>query len=146
MLVELAAANAAFSIIKKTLCNGKELLDAGAAVTNYFGASSAINKEVASKGKTNALEAYQAQQQLMRQEEELKQMLNKQSMLGYHDFLQFKAQFARDQKEAAKAQARKKYQRQQALEEVVTLGIKVMAGLLITMAALFGVAIYLKGS
>ena len=144
MLGELMAANAAFSIIKKTLCNGKELLDAGAAVTDYFGASSAINKEVASKGKTNALEAYQAQQQLMRQEEELKQMLNKQSMMGYHDFLQFKAQFARDQKEAAKVQARKKYQRAAAIEEALTLGIKVMAGLLVTMAALFGAAIYLR--
>jgi hypothetical protein len=144
MLIELAAANAAFAIIKKTLCNGKELLDAGAAVGDYFGASSAINKEVATKGKGSALEAYQAQQQLMKQEEELKQMLNKQSLMGYHDFLQFKAQFARDQKEAVKARARKKYQRQQAIEEALTLGIKVMAGLSITVAALFGVAIYLR--
>jgi TfoX/Sxy family transcriptional regulator of competence genes len=144
MLVELAAANAAFAIIKKTLCNGKELLDAGKAVTDYFGASTAISKEVATKGKTNALEAYQAQQQLMRQEEELKQMLNKQSMLGYHDFLQFKAQFAREQREAAKAQARKKYQRQQALEENVTIALKVFSTLLIILAALFGVAIYLR--
>jgi hypothetical protein len=144
MLIELAAANAAFAIIKKTLCNGKELLDAGAAVTDYFGASSAINKEVASKGKTNALEAYQAQQQLMRQEEELKQMLNKQSMMGYHDFLQFKAQFARDQKEVAKVQARKKYQRAAAIEENITIAIKVFAILAVILATLFGVAIYLR--
>ena len=144
MLAELMAANAAFSIIKKTLCNGKELLDAGAAVTDYFGASSAINKEVASKGKTNALEAYQAQQQLMRQEEELKQMLNKQSMMGYHDFLQFKAQFARDQKEVAKVQARKKYQRAAAIEENITIAIKVFAILAVILATLFGVAIYLR--
>ena len=144
MLIELAAANAAFAIIKKTLCNGKELLDAGAAVTDYFGASSAINKEVASKGKTNALEAYQAQQQLMRQEEELKQMLNKQSMMGYHDFLQFKAQFSRDQKEVAKVQARKKYQRAAAIEENITIAIKVFAILAVILATLFGVAIYLR--
>ena len=144
MLIELAAANAAFAIIKKTLCNGKELLDAGKAVTDYFGASSAISKEVATKGKGSALEAYQAQQQLMRQEEELKQMLNKQSLMCYHDFLQFKAQFARDQKEAAKVQARKKHQRAASIEEALTLGIKVMAGLLITVAALFGAAIYLR--
>jgi len=144
MLVELAAANAAFKIIKTTLCNGKELLDAGAAVGDYFGASSAINKEVASKGKTSAIEAYQAQQQLMKQEEELKFMLNKQGLMGYHQFVQFRAQFARDQKEAVKAQARKKYQRAKAIEENVTLALKVMSGLLIAMAALFGVALYLR--
>jgi hypothetical protein len=146
MLAELALANAAFATIKATLANGRELLDAGKAVTDYFGASSAISKEVASKGKGSALEAYQAQQQLMKQEEELKFMLNKQGLLGYHDFLQFKAQFARDQKEAVKAKARKKYQRQQALEQNVTLGLKVGTILLITMASLFGVALYLKGS
>ena len=144
MLVELAAANAAFKIIKATLANGRELLDAGKAVTDYFGASSAINKEVAAKGKGSALEAYQAQQQLMKQEEELKFMLNKQGLLGYHDFLQFKAQFAREQKEAAKAQAKARYKRNQAIEENVTLGLKVMSGLLIAMAALFGVALYLR--
>jgi len=144
MIAELALANAAFATIKATLANGRELLDAGKAVTDYFGASSAINKEVASKGKGSALEAYQAQQQLMKQEEELKFMLNKQGLLGYHDFLQFKAQFARDQKEAAKAQARKKYQRAAAIEEALTLGIKVMLGLLITIATLFGAIVYLR--
>ena len=139
------AANAAFAIIKTTLNNGREILDAGSALGSYFKAENEIAKEAA-KGSSNALEAFQAKKQLEKQEDELKQMLNKQGLMGYHDFLQFKAQFARDQKEAAKAQARKKYQRQQALEEAVTLGIKVMAGLFITMAALFGVAIYLKGS
>ncbi len=144
ILVELAAANAAFKVIKTTLCNGKELLDAGNAVTDYFSASSSISKEVAAKGKGSALEAYQAQQQLMKQESELKDMLNKQGMLGYHNFLQFKADFAREQKDAVKAQAKARYKRNQAIEENVTLGLKVMSGLLIAMAALFGVALYLR--
>jgi hypothetical protein len=143
MLVELAAANAAFSIIKKTLCNGKELMDAGKAVTDYFQAEKDIAKEAA-KGSSNALEAFQAKKQLDKQEEELKQMLNKQGLMGYHDFLQFKAQFAREQKEAAKAQARKKYQRAAAIEENMTIAIKVFAILGIILAALFGVAIYLR--
>ena len=145
MLVELAAANAAFAVIKKTLCNGKELLAAGKAVTDYFSASSSISKEVATKGKSSALEAYQAQQQLMKQEAELKDMLNKQGLLGYHNFLQFKAEYAREQKEQTKLAARKKHKRQQAFEENITLGLKVGSILLIAMAALFGVALYLKG-
>ena len=144
MLLELAAANAAFATIKATLSNGRELLDAGKAVTDYFGASSAISKEVATKGKGSALEAYQAQQQLMKQEEELKFMLNKQGLMGYHQFLEFKAQFARDQKNAVKAQARRRYARNQAIEENVTLAIKVGGIMLMIMAALFGVALYLR--
>ena len=39
MLAELAIANAAFSVIKQTLSNGKEIADAGSALTKYFGAS-----------------------------------------------------------------------------------------------------------
>ena len=144
MIAELALANAAFATIKATLANGRELLDAGKAVTDYFGASSAISKEVATKGKGSALEAYQAQQQLMKQEEELKFMLNKQGLMGYHQFLEFKAQFARDQKDAVKAQAKRRYARNQAIEENVTLAIKVGGIMLMIMAALFGVALYLR--
>ena len=39
MLAELAIANAAFQVIKQTLSNGKEIADAGSAVTKYFSAS-----------------------------------------------------------------------------------------------------------
>jgi hypothetical protein len=144
MLVELMAANAAFAVIKQTLCNGKDLVDAGKSVGVYFKAENDIAKEVEAKGRASALEAYQAQQQLRKQEAELKEMLNKQGLMGYHNFLEFKAQFARDKKEAAKIRAKKKHQRAAAFEEALTLGIKVMLGLLITVAALFGAAIYLR--
>ena len=36
MLAELAAANAAFAIIKQTIANGKEIYDAGNAASSYF--------------------------------------------------------------------------------------------------------------
>jgi len=144
ILESLMVANASFKVIKQALINGKDILDAGEAVGNYFKAENAIAKEVEAKGKSSALEAYQAQQQLRKQEDELKQMLNKQGLMGYHNFLEFKAQFARDQKEAVKAQARKRYARNQAIEENITLALKVMSGLLIAMAALFGVALYLR--
>ena len=138
------AANAAFAVIKQTLCNGKDLVDAGKSVGVYFKAENDIAKEVEAKGRASALEAYQAQQQLRKQEAELKEMLNKQGLMGYHNFLEFKAQFARDKKEAAKIRAKKKHQRAEAFAEALTLGIKVMLGLLITVAALFGAAIYLR--
>ena len=99
MLAELAIANAAFKIIKTTLSNGRELLDAGDAVGNYFKAEKDIAKAAAS-GKGDVLAAFQAKETLARQEEELKYMLNKQRLQGYADFIKFKAQYTRDLREA----------------------------------------------
>jgi len=146
MLIEsLMAANAAFAVIKKTLANGKDIVDAGGALGDYFKAENDIAKEVATKGKGSALEAFQAQQQLRKQEEELKYMLNKQGLLGYHDFLEFKAQHSRDQKDAIKEQARLRHKRSKAIEENVTVGLKALGILSVIIAALFGVALHIKG-
>ena len=144
MLAELAIANAAFSVIKQALSNGKDILDAGDAVGKYFKAENDIAKEVEAKGKGSALEAYQAQQQLRKQEDELKYMLNKQGLLGYANFIQFKAEWAREQKEQARLEARRRHQRAEALEENITAGLKALAILTMVMGAAFGVAVYLK--
>ena len=139
MLAELAIANAAFKIIKTTLSNGKEIADAGSALTKYFGASQAIEQK-AKLGTGDVLAAYQAKQALERQEKELEFMLNKQGLLGYYKYQQFKEEFNRKQK----AEVRKRVAEQKALEDNITLAIKVMSILLIIMAALFGVALYLR--
>ena len=144
MLAELAIANAAFGVIKQALSNGKQLLDVADATSKYFKAENDIAKEVATKGKGSALEAYQAQLQLRKQEDELKYMLNKQGLLGYANFVQFKAEWAREQKEKAKLAARKRHQQAKALEENISIGLKVGGTLLLIMGALFGVAIYLR--
>ena len=143
MLAELAIANAAFKIIKTTLSNGRELLDAGDAVGNYFKAEKDIAKAAAS-GKGDVLAAFQAKETLARQEEELKYMLNKQRLQGYQDFIKFKAQYTRDLREAELAARKKKAAQQKALEDNITLAIKVMGILLVIVAALFGVALYLR--
>ena len=145
MLAELAIANAAFQVIKTTLSNGRDLLDAGEAVGKYFKAENDIAKVVETKGKNNVLEMYQAQVQLRKNEEDLKFMLNKQGLQGYYNFLQFKAQYARDQKEEAKEQMRAKNKRTKAIEQNVTTGLKAMGVLFVIIAALFGVAFYVKG-
>ncbi len=144
MLAELMIANSAFKVIKQALSNGKELFDVAESASQYFKAENDIAKEVATKGKGSALEAYQAQLQLRKQEDELKYMLNKQGLLGYANFLQFKAEWSRDQKEQVKLAARKKHQRAKALEANITIGLKVGGTLLLIMAALFGVALYLR--
>jgi len=143
MLAELAIANAAFAVIKKTLANGKELLDAGDAVNDYFKAEKDIARQVES-GTGNALEAFQAKEQLIKQEDELKFMLNKQRMLGYHDFLEFKAKYSRDLREADKVEAKRKYAREAAIHENVMAGAKAFGILLVIVAAAFGVVLYIK--
>ena len=139
MLAELAIANAAFKIIKTTLSNGKEIADAGSALTKYFGASQSI-KQKAKMGTGDVLAAYQAKQAIERQEKELEWMLNKQGLLGYYKYQQFKEEFNRKHK----AEVRKRLAEQKALEDNITLAIKVMGILLVIMAALFGVALYLR--
>ena len=144
MLAELAIANAAFSVIKQTLANGRELADAGKAVGAYFNAEKDIQIQAANGSSDNLLEAFQAKKQLEKQEAELKFMLNKQSLLGYHEFQMFKAQFSRDRKEAEKVALRKKMASAKAFEENLNIAVKVFGILAVIMASLFGVAIYLR--
>jgi len=143
MLAELAIANAAFQVIKNTLQNGRELADAGKAVGEYFGAEKTIAKAAAS-GKGNVLAMFQAKEQLARQEEELKFMLNKQRLHGYQDFLEFKAAYSREQKEAERAVVREKAAKAKALDENLAVAMKVFGILIVIIAALFGVAVYVR--
>ena len=143
MLAELAIANAAFAVIKTTLANGKEIADAGASLGKYFGAEKAIAKQVAS-GSGNVLEAFQAKEALVRQEEELKFMLNKQRLHGWKDFVAFKAAYTRELKEAELAARKQKAAKAKALDENLMVAMKVFGILIVILGALFGVAIYVR--
>jgi len=59
MLAEIAAANAAFAIVKSALSNGKELYDCSAAAGQFFDNKSIIAKRVAEKGQSD-LQAFMA--------------------------------------------------------------------------------------
>ena len=143
MLAELAIANAAFQVIKQTLANGKEIADAGASLGKYFGAEKAIAKQVAS-GSGNVLEAFQAKEALVRQEEELKFMLNKQRLHGWVDFVAFKAAYTREQREAELTERKRKAAKAKRLQANLTIGITIGLIMIVIMGALFGVAIYIK--
>ena len=140
MLAELAIANAAFSVIKKTLSNGKEIADAGSALTKYFGASQAIEQK-AKLGTGDVLAAYQAKQALERQEKELEFMLNKQGLLGYYKYQQFREEFHNKQKSASK----KRKVQQAAINSNIKDGLIVLGIVIIIVAAAAGVAVYLRG-
>ena len=139
MLAELAIANAAFQVIKQTLSNGKEIADAGSALTKYFGASQAIQQK-AKMGTGDVLAAYQAKQAIERQERELEFMLNKQGLLGYYKYQQFRDEFFKTQKaEAAKQRVRNKK-----IKSNVETGLAITILVIIFLAAFVGLLIYIK--
>ena len=79
MLAELAAANAAFGVIKSFVSNGKELASCGKQISDFVFAKEKIEKEVnkhKAKGVTGGdLEEFMALEELRQKEEELKQIM-----------------------------------------------------------------------
>ena len=133
MLAELMVANAAFKVIKTTIANGRDIANAGAAITKYFGAEKAINKQVKA-GTGNVMEAFQAQEQLRKNEETLKYMLNKQRLHGYVDFCKFRKQYNAGLKIQA---TKRKKANAKANESTMTIALSVGIFLLIAVAGGF---------
>ena len=68
MLAELAAANAAFSVIKQAVQNSGDLARAGGAIAKFVGAKEGLEKKVAGKNRSSVggsdLEAFLALEQV----------------------------------------------------------------------------------
>jgi hypothetical protein len=138
MLVELAAANAAFAIIKEAVQNSGDLMNAGNAIFQYFDSKSAIQKKYEDKAKnakTNDIEEFFALEQLKKQEVELREMMQWQGRAGmWTDWLEFQKQAKQKREEARRAELRKAAKRK----------ASIIAGLMWTTTfALLGVLIAL---
>ena len=116
MLAELAAANAAFSILKKCVENGKDLANAGKAISDFTNAKDAIDKKARSQGSVNDpknsdLESFLARDQIKAKETELREMM---IFLGrpnmYPDYVRFCAEARKARIEARKQAQRKREQ------------------------------------
>lgn len=105
MLLELAAANAAFAVIKSAVQNSGEILDAAGALSQYFGSKSSLQKKVNEKsGNKSDMEEWLALQQLEAYEAELKELLIYYGKPGQWDsWLQFQAEAKRKREADAKA-------------------------------------------
>ena len=111
MLAELAAANAAFSVIKTAVQNGKEIASAGSAIANFVGAKEQLQKKAQKKGGGSDLEEFMALEQIREQEEQLKQIMiyaGRPGLWGDWQKFQAKARIARREQEEAIAKRRKK--------------------------------------
>ena len=71
-------------------------------------------------------------------------MLNKQRIHGYSDYVKFRSAHSRQIKDQERLEARKRYEKQKAFAENLTLAIKIMGVFVLIIGVAFGVAIYLK--
>jgi hypothetical protein len=113
MLLELAAANAAFAVIKEAVQNSGDIMNAGQALFDYFDNKAAIQKKAASKGGSDRgdLEEFMALEKLKKQEEELREMMIYQGRGGlWTDWLKFQLE-AKKKREAAERERVLKRQR-----------------------------------
>lgn len=119
MLAELAAANAAFAIIKEAVANAGDIAAAGQKLYEYFDAKSAIQRkyeEKAKGSKSSDLEEFMALEQLKNQEDELKQMMIYHGRAGlWTDWLRFQSQAKRKREEAKKQELAAAARRKEAI-------------------------------
>ena len=137
MLAEIAAANAAFAVIKGALANGKELHQLGSRVFDYFDNKAKIQESATKKGGGSDLAEFMALEQLRQQEEDLRERMVYAGRPGmWTDWLKFQAQAARQRREAKEEAAREARRRKEQLENMaeyiaIGLAVIVLAGLLV---------------
>jgi len=114
MLAELAAANAAFSVIKQVVQNGSDIVKAGAAIAKFVGAKEDLQRKTSGKKKGAAtgetLQAFLALEQIRVQEKELKEFMIYCGRPGlWTDWVRYQANARKERREAeAAAKKRKK--------------------------------------
>jgi len=113
MLAELAAANAAFAVIKQAVQNSGDLARAGGAIAKFVGAKEGLEKKVAGKNKSSVggsdLQAFLALEQVKEAEYQLKQlMIYTGRPRLWSDWQAFQAKCRTERREAEKKAARRK--------------------------------------
>tara|TARA_R100000329_G_scaffold195_1_gene429 strand:- start:1612 stop:2043 length:432 start_codon:yes stop_codon:yes gene_type:complete len=109
MLAELAAANAAFAVIKQAVSNGKEIAAAGSAIAEFVGAKEKLQQKAQKKGGGSDLEEFMALEKIKEQEEQLKQIMIYAGRPGlWHDWQKFQAKARIARREAEQERIRKR--------------------------------------
>lgn len=139
MLAELAAANAAFSIIKQAVQNGKELQDASGAIVKYVGAREELSRRAKKKKKpgvqSNELEEFMALEKLKQQEAQLKELMIWTGRPGlWNDWQKYQAE-ARKSRRVQEALARKR-------REEFIQAFAIILGILVGIAGVIGLVFW----
>lgn len=145
MLAELAAANAAFAVIKQTIANGQDLTRVAKQATSYFDSKSQIAKKANKNGSKSDMEAFMALEALKQQEEELRELMIYAGRANlYDDWLQFQSDCKRKREKAKREQAHKSAKNRQLVLQIFT-GICVMTVAVPTIIAMvYAIVAFLK--
>lgn len=130
MLAELAAANAAFAVIKTAVQNGKDIAAAGSAIANFVGAKEDLQKKANKKGGGSDLEEFMALEKIREHEEQLKQIMiyaGRPGLWGDWQRFQAKARVARREAEEAAIRKRKQYLEIFIITFLLILGLTILA-------------------
>lgn len=104
MLAELAAANAAFGIIKQAVQNSGDIAKAGSAIAQFVGAKEKLQAKAQKKGNGSDLAEFMALEELRNREEELKQLMIYAGRPGlWHDWQRYQAKARIERREAEHA-------------------------------------------
>lgn len=137
MIAELAAANAAFDVIKQTLANGREIYEAGEALAQYFGLKNEIQKKAHQHGYKSDIAAFMAAEELAAKEAELKEIMIYQGRGGmWNDWLAFQAEIKRSREEAEAEERRAKYKRKKKIINFFTYTFYSIIGALLLSSAI----------
>jgi len=142
MLAEIAAANAAFAVIKTAIKNGREIADVAHKVGDYVNATEDLRKKGEKKKRAGGgdLEEFMHLEKLRQQEEELKQWMIWAGRPNlWSDWQKFQAQARKARLAAIEARRRRIKQ----YVEIATIALVCILGLF-GVAALFAWAIYLR--
>jgi len=134
MLAELAAANAAFAVIKTAVQNGKDIAAAGSAIASFVGAKEDLQKKTQKKGGGTDLEEFMALEQIREQEEQLRQMMIYLGRPGlWNDWQKFqaKARVARREAEEERIRKRKMYFEIAIITFLFIVGLTILAAVVI---------------
>ena len=148
MIAEIAAANAAFQVIKSAIKNSGEIASAGKAIVDYFSATSKIEEEVKKtpERKRSDLEEFLALEQLRKQEQELKELLIYSGRPGlWDDFPAFRVK-ARQNREAEEREVLRKQLAEKARRKKMAENIMLalwMFVLVVAILAISGFGLYL---
>ena len=130
MLAELAAANAAFAVIKQAVQNGSDIAKAGSAIAKFVGAKEDLQRKSQKKGNRADLEEFMALEQIREQEEQLKQIMiyaGRPGLWGDWQKFQAKARIQRRDEEIARAKKRKQIIEITIITSFLILGLTIMA-------------------
>jgi len=145
MLAELAAANAAFAVIKGALANGKELSALGSRVFDYFDNKAKIQEKATQKGGGSDMAEFMALEQLKQQEEDLRERMVYAGRPGmWEDWVKFQAQAARRRREQKEAEARRIALRKKRAEQLVEYMALGVATVVLAVMLVYGIVLYMK--